>query len=480
MPSVRLQHEALSVGIDVGTTTTQVVFSRLMLHDVARPGQIPRIQVDEKSVVHRGQVHSTPLTAPDEVDAESLATLVRGEYAAAGIDPAAIETGAVIITGETARTRNADAILAALSAAAGDFVVTIAGPNAEAQIAGRGSGVARWSADHYQQVTSIDIGGGTSNAATFKVGRHLSSSAVAVGGRQLELDPSGVVRRIAPPGRSIIEDCRLDLAEGRPATLEQLRAFCDVLADLVVDLATGQEVRIGRGVQLTPPLAGAESSTSVFLTGGIGSCYYDRPPVSTLAEVAQYGDVGPLLADSLHRNTRLQALTVRQPPETLRATVLGAAGQTVTLSGSTIWADRALLPLRNLPVLRPAMPGRGGGPSFGDAVRDAMARWDLDDEAQSAIVVDLPAELGYPALQAVAAEIVAFHDAEHRDRPLVLVLQQDYAQVLGQTVQAARPGLPLLVIDQVGLGEGDFIDIGLPVLDGRAVPLSIKTLVFYD
>jgi ethanolamine utilization protein EutA len=475
-----VQREVLSVGIDVGTTTTQVVFSRLVLHDVARPGQVPRIQVDEKSVVHRGEAHPTPLTAPDVVDADALAVLVREEYDAAGVSPGSIETGAVIITGETARTKNADAILRALSAGAGDFVVTIAGPNAEAQIAGRGSGAARWSADHYEQVTSIDIGGGTSNAAIFKVGRHLCSSGLAVGGRQVEIDATGTVLRLAPPGRTIVEGLGLGLKEGRVATMEELRAFCDVMADLVVDLATGQEVRVGPGLQLTPPLTGADDSSSVFLTGGIGACYYDDLPTSTIAEVARYGDVGPLLADSLHRNARLGRLNVRQPPETLRATVLGAAGQTVTLSGSTIWADRDLLPLRNLPVLRPALPGRGGGLPFAAAVREAMARWDLDEDADVAIVVDLPTEMGYPALQAVAAEIVAFHDEGHRERPLVLVLQQDYAQVLGQTIQGIRPGVPLLVIDQVGLGEGDFIDIGLPVLDGRAVPLSIKTLVFYD
>lgn len=474
-----LQREVLSVGIDVGTTTTQVVFSRLVLHDVARPGQVPRIQVDEKSVVHRGEVHITPLVGPDEVDAEALAALVRREYAAAGVSPDEIETGAVIVTGETARTRNADAILAALSREAGDFVVTIAGPNAEAQIAGRGSGAARWSADHYEQVTSVDIGGGTSNAAIFTMGRHQSSSAAAVGGRQLEIAADGTVVRIAPPGRAIAQHLGLALREGRRASLEDLRRFCDAMADMVVDLVVGRAVDVP-SVQLTPPLRDAGSSTSVFLTGGIGACYYEGPPVGTLAEVARYGDVGPLLADALHRNARLGTLKVREPPETLRATVLGAAGQTVTLSGSTIWVDRDLLPLRNLPVLRPSMPGRGGGPSFTEAVREALARWDLDDGALAAIVVDLPSELGYAGLQAVAGEIVAYHDTALGDRPLVLVLAQDYAQVLGQTLQAARPGLPLIAIDQVGLGEGDFIDIGLPVLDGRAVPLSIKTLVFYD
>lgn len=468
------------MGIDVGTTTTQVVFSELVLHDVARPGQVPRIQVDEKSVLYASEAQPTPLLTPDEVDAAALAKLVRAEYVRAGIDPGQIETGAVIITGEAARTRNADAILTALSGEAGDFVVSVAGPNAEAQIAGRGSGAARWSADRYEQVTTVDIGGGTSNAAVFKVGRHLCSSGLAVGGRQVELDSSGQVMRLPPPGREVAAALGIDLCKGEVATMAQLRRVCDLMADLLVDLVTGHPVSVGKSLQLTPALVGAEGSTSVFLTGGVGSCYYDRLPVETMAEVARFGDVGPLLADALHRNDRLQQLRVRQPPETLRATVLGAAGQTVTLSGSTIWADRELLPLRNLPVLRPAMPGMGGVPQFSDAVRAARSRWDLDDDARAAIVVDLPQGLGFPALSTVAGDIVDYHDATGRDVPLVLVMQQDYAQVLGQSIQAVRPGLPLLVIDQVGLGEGDFIDIGTPMLDGRVVPLSIKTLVFYD
>ena len=474
-----LGRDVLSVGIDVGTTTTQVVFSHLVLRDLARPGQVPRIQVDEKSIVHRGEVHTTPLTRPDEIDADALATLVRADYAAAGVAPEQIETGAVIITGEAARTRNAEAILTALAGQAGDFVVSVAGPNAEAQIAGRGSGVARWSIDSYEQVTSVDIGGGTSNAAVFSLGRHLCSSAIAVGGRQVEVDATGTVRRLPPPGRAIAEAAGLPLREGAVTTLDVLRRFCEHMADLVVDLVEGKAVTVP-GLQLTAPLQGTDRSTSLFLTGGVGACYYARPPAETMADVTVHGDVGPLLADALHHNERLARHVVREPPETLAATVLGAAGQTVTLSGSTIWTDRQLLPLTNLPVLRPAMPGRGGGPSFAEAVRDALARWDLQPDTLAAIVVELPAELGYTGLTEVATEIVGYHDALGEGRPLVLVMAQDYAQVLGQTIQAARPGLPLVVVDQVGLGEGDFIDIGEPVLDGRAVPLSIKTLVFYD
>ncbi len=474
----RASREVLSVGIDVGTTTTQVVFSQLSLQDVARPGQVPRIQVDERSVVFRSDVHRTPLRSPDEVDAAALADLVARDYALAGIDRSAIETGAVIITGETARTSNADAILTALSATAGDFVVTVAGPNAEAQIAGRGSGVARWSADHYSQVTTIDVGGGTSNAAVFSNGRHLSSAALAVGGRLIELDPAGRVVRIAPPGAALIAHLHLGIRHGETASLADLQKFCDAMADLLADLATGREVTVGPGIAITPPLAHTENSTTVFFTGGVGACYYDQAPYAALADIAAYGDVGPLLAAAMRDNARIARLAVRRPPETIRATVLGAAAQTVTLSGSTIWADRDLLPLRNVPVVH---PNREGSSTLTQSIDAALARWDLAPDAVAAIVIDMPTGIGYEHVTAVARDLVAHHARGGGSHlPLVLVMAQDYAQVLGQTIHSLAPGIPLLVIDQVGLGEGDYIDIGLPMLDGRAVPLSIKTLVFYD
>jgi ethanolamine utilization protein EutA len=65
------------------------------------------------------------------------------------------------------------------------------------------------------------------------------------------------------------------------------------------------------------------------------------------------------------------------------------------------------------------------------------------------------------------------------EKPLLIIIERDYAQVVGQTVKGMMPQRPLLVIDQVGLMEGDYIDIGAPLMDGRVVPLSVKTLVFY-
>ena len=132
-----LCHDLLSVGIDVGTTTTQIVFSHLSIQDTARLGQAPRIQVNARSLHYQSPIHFTPLRSETEVDVEALARLVRQEYRAAGVTPEQVETGAVIITGETARAQNADAILQALANLAGEFVVTVAGPNVEAQIAQR-------------------------------------------------------------------------------------------------------------------------------------------------------------------------------------------------------------------------------------------------------------------------------------------------------------------------------------------------------
>jgi ethanolamine utilization protein EutA len=91
-------------------------------------------------------------------------------------------------------------------------------------------------------------------------------------------------------------------------------------------------------------------------SGGIGHYYYAPAPVNTVAEVAIHGDVGPLLADAIRRHPALASYRIVAPAETMRATVLGAGTQTVTLSGSTIWAEREILPLRNAPVVRPEMP----------------------------------------------------------------------------------------------------------------------------
>jgi ethanolamine utilization protein EutA len=476
--------EMVSVGIDVGTTTTQLVFSRLAVSNVSRLGQIPRFQVSGKSVLYESPAYFTPLLSPDVVDVQKLSEIIRSEYQKAGIQPQQVETGAVIITGEIARTQNAEEILKAISSLAGEFVVTVAGPNVESLIAGRGSGAAAYSAENYTTVTNVDIGGGTSNAAVFRGGEHLSSSALAVGGRQIVIEKtSGIVQHIAPPGQLIVKTLGLPIYVGKRVDLEVLQPFCDCMADLVADLIQGVQSDLGRQLQLSPPLTHTAESKVLFISGGVGTYFYQPVEIHSLADVTIHNDVGPLLAQSLRLNPRIRQMRVEKPAQTLRATVLGAATQTITLSGSTIFTDARLLPLRNLPVIRPHFyNGDLQNPhKVAEAVQNAVQRWDLQqNSANFAIALNLPPRLDYTTLQALASGLVQFVSTHNKaDVPLVLITEADYAQVLGQTIRSLNPHIPLISVDQVNLAEGDFIDIGEPILDGRVVPLSVKTLIFY-
>ena len=101
--------ELLSVGIDIGTSTTQLVISRLTLENRANPFSVPRVDIARREVLYRSGIHFTPLQSDTVIDAEGVRNIVAEEYRSSGFDKAAIDTGAVIITGETARKEGLEA-----------------------------------------------------------------------------------------------------------------------------------------------------------------------------------------------------------------------------------------------------------------------------------------------------------------------------------------------------------------------------------
>lgn len=478
------QRHVLSVGVDVGTTTTQVVFSRLGLAAGALPGEIPRVRIGDREVLFESRIVLTPLVDQETVDAPALARFLAEQYELAGVKAADVEAGAVIITGETARKRNADEILSEIAHLAGDFVVTVAGPILESVIAGRGSGVAAYSQKHFTTATAVDVGGGSANLATFKQGKVVRAAAMNVGGRIVQISAlSGEIEYLAPPALAIVRHLDLGWRIGVVPTFEELRVFTDCLADLILELIDGVPSPLGVQLLLTEPGGSSARDSTVFFSGGVGYLYYAGSPVHSVGDVTRYGDVGPLFADALRRHPGIQALTVKEPEETVRATVLGASTHTLGLSGSTIWVDDGVLPLRNLPVVRASVEVGDLTPeSFLEGVDDAARRWGVDpfqDDMAYAIAFDGP--LDFSGLERVAQGFVSLADRRAQARrPLVGVVGRDYAQVIGQFVKASRPDQALVVIDQVGLEEGDYIDIGRPMLDGRVVPLVVKTLVFYE
>ena len=126
-----------SVGIDIGTSTTQLVVSKLTLENRANPFSVPRIAITDREIIYRSRIHFTPLLSETVIDAPGVREIVAEEYRRAGLRREEVQTGAVIITGETARKENAREVLNALSEFAGDFVVATAGPDLESILAGR-------------------------------------------------------------------------------------------------------------------------------------------------------------------------------------------------------------------------------------------------------------------------------------------------------------------------------------------------------
>src|SRR5574339_239178 len=369
--------DLLSVGVDVGTTTTQIIFSRLNLQDVSRPGQIPRINITDRKVIYQSPIVFTPLIDFETIDADRLNEIVRSEYSRAGIDPGGVETGAVIITGETAKKKNADEILRALSGLAGEFVVSVAGPNVESLIAGKGAGAAQYSQTNYAIVTNVDIGGGSANSATFQSGNLVGAAAMNYGGRILEVEhATGRVRHIAEPAKHILNDIGLRLEIGDTPSLDDLRRFTDRMADMTVELIEGTSSPLAQKIYLTPPVGESGKGSVLMFSGGIGHYYYSPIAINAVSDATIHDDVGPLLAESLRKHARLNSYTIVPPSETVRATVLGASTQTVTLSGSTIWAEREILPLKNVPVIRTALAGRDVlVPTFvSRSITDAVSR----------------------------------------------------------------------------------------------------------
>lgn len=464
-----------SVGIDIGTTTTQVVLSRLTLVNVMPGSQVPRIEITNKSVLYMGAVHFTPFLDRQRVDGAGIREIIAKEYREAGVCPADIDTGAVIITGETAKKDNAAEIIHALAEYAGDFVVAAAGPDLESVIAGKGSGAEELSRRLRCRIANVDIGGGTSNIACFDRGRCVGTACVNVGGRLFEVD--ALTRRlsyIAPPAQRVVAVLARQAggqllpaasAAEELAAIRQCLKFMVGCTDKVLfgEALTDEEAALLMTAEL-PRLA----LDGIVFSGGVARYIYQPGQ----REWWVHGDVGPLLAEEFLASRAYRTLPVHRGMETLHATVLGAGAHTVNISGSTITVSKEALPLRNVPAVYPdrrpdgsftwlQAAGNFAGPLYRTVALIVPPLPDTDFSTITALAQTLAAEL-----EAIGG------------KPKVVVAQQDIAKVLGQCLARRIAADELVCLDGIQLGLGDFLDIARPLPHEEAVPVIVKTLVF--
>ncbi|HBV85430.1 MAG TPA: ethanolamine ammonia lyase-activating protein [Desulfosporosinus sp.] len=473
-----------SVGIDIGTTTTQLVISQLTIENTASGSLVPRVEITQKEVIHRSQIYFTPLLDRDLINAVAVSKILESEYQAAGLTSEMIDTGAVIITGETAKKENAKAIIDALAGFAGDFVVATAGANLEAIYAGKGSGAALYSAQRHQVVVNIDVGGGTSNYATFHEGKAVDSSCINVGGHLIEFDRQGDrITYISEPAKIALQITGERLQVGERVTLPQLRPIVKAMAGSVVDLLkTSNPSGLTKELLMTPPLQFSHPIGKVMISGGVADYVYAEKGPSTMSEVTAFGDFGPLLGWELKVSLEEAGFILEKPKETVRATVIGTGTQSVNLSGSTIHLQENTLPLRNIMVLSPFQSMIPETPQrIAEVIKNEILRLQVDHlEGVVAIALKGPRTMSFADISHLAKGVLlGLEEYLCNNKPLILVVEADCGKVLGQCINASanRP-LEMVCIDQLEVENCDYIDIGKPLMGGRVVPVVLKTLVF--
>ncbi len=446
-----MDESLLSLGVDVGTTTTQFLLSRLGVENRASAFAVPELAITRRKVLHKSPVHFTPLTG-DLVDGGAIAALLDGFYAQTGVDRSQVDTGAIIITGETSRRENARRVLASLSAHAGQFVVATAGPDLESVLAARGAGAVEYSRERGCRVLHMDIGGGTTNLALAEDGKILATACMNVGGRLVKLDAGGRLTYVSPVLAG------MGLAVGQVLTQNAAWNLARQLGSLL-EMAAGLREKDGAFARFTTegtrPIVDCAGAVLSF-SGGVADCIRRREP--WLA----YGDLGPLLGQAI-RDSALCAGEYRLPADAIRATVIGAGCHSTQLSGSTVFCRGVDLPLQNLPVA--AVPGTP------DAEKMARALEGLEQWGFLALPDLAPGT--YRQVGDLADQIARAVGS----RPCYVVLRADMAQALG-TALALRlpPQVPCLCLDRLQLGENCYLDVGSPL--GPAFPVVIKTLVF--
>lgn len=472
----------LSVGIDVGTSTTQVVFSKLQMDNAGGYFSVPRVAIVDKEVVYKSEVYMTPLKTDVLIDTDALRDIVAAEFRKAGYRPEDTDSGAVIITGESARKENSDAVLKSLSDFAGDFVVSAAGPDMESLIAGKGSGAWQYSMDHHCRVANLDIGGGTTNVVLFEDGETLARGCLDIGGRLICMNPQGIITKVSPAAAVMAQAAGVSVSVGDRCDELKLTAVTRQMAaalNAYLGVGTKDIDAILRQIK-TPGSSDfpvPEKVQAVFFSGGVADLIYHES-----ADTWAYGDIGVLLGRAIRESRLFTDFQKMEPGETIRATVVGAGTYTTTISGSTITYSDDIFPLKNIPVIK--LDEELQEACFAGETEPVIRRiqWVLGQNDEEHFILAMPGKRnpGYMEMKRAAASIRQIMDrVQQPGEPILLVIESDIAKAMGQMIRQ-QPDLKrqVVAIDSIHVEDGEYVDMGKPMMNGMVIPVVVKTLIF--
>ena len=476
--------QILSAGIDIGTTTTQLIFSRLTIQNTAGFGRIPQTEITEKQIFYRSPIYFTPLLDEDTMDGPAIRAILEKEYHSAGICPSEVSTGAVIITGESVKKQNARQVADAISSIAGSFVVSSAGPDLESILAGKGSGAAALSRETGKVVANLDIGGGTTNICLFDNGEVVDSACLDIGGRMIQFE-NGIITAMTEKCRELLERHLLDCHVGAPASLSLLHPVCRLLADLCVSSvntsASGSSFYLPdlTLMQTNHLLSGHVLPELFTFSGGVAACMEEN---ALSADWSRYGDIGPLLAFALKQQPFFQNGNIKKAQETMRATVIGAGNYSTAISGSTISYTDTDFPVRNLPIGKITLQSPDDLAFMEMRLQRVLTTLMSETDGRMAVAFQ-----GIPCPSFLQIQEMAQHIMNQYESccpvccDIILITEADIGKALGQALRHInKQNHRLICLDHIRCDSGDYIDLGKPVANGTVIPVIVKTMIFQN
>lgn len=504
-----MSQSILSVGIDIGTTTTHMVLSRLSIDTISIFNRLPENSIAAREIVYQSPITFTPIVYEGEnrlIDFEKISLVLEDFYKQAKIDKNEIESGALIVTGDSARTDNAQKVAQALAQAAGNFVVETAGPKLEGILAARGSGAVEESYRTGKTICNVDIGGGTTNLAFIEKGRIVETACLNLGGRLIQVEECQPdlfnaeqfkTVQCNRSGRMLLQS--LGLSASAPLSKTDLSKLASKAAALIaeycrISIKSGEETSLLESLSETdvPSLAWLEKVDEYWFTGGVGTLMKSQERKDTKSEKSSevpFGDLGQMLARALL--DLLDRKRARFDASGIYATVIGAGLHTMQVSGSTIGiqSSQSILPLRNVRILKISAEQKYKGYLTAQVTKQLNFLDQLDGSEPLALYInDLGRDdISYRGIKNLAAEISNLLERLPKvavKNALVIVLKEDIAMSLSQILKGMLRDKIILTIDGIDAQNGDFMDLGKTLgsaIDPNCLSIGvvIKTLLFY-
>ncbi|MEK6602086.1 MAG: ethanolamine ammonia-lyase reactivating factor EutA [Candidatus Binatota bacterium] len=466
-----------SVGIDIGSSTSHLVFSQLTLR---REGASlsGKFKVTERKVLFRSNIMLTPYLSGTLIDIEKVKRFIEEAYKEAGLAPEDIDTGAVIITGEALKKENAQPIVEYFARYSGKFICAAAGHNHEAMLAAYGCGAVDLSKAEHTTVLNVDMGGGTTKFSLVENGVVTQTAAISVGARLIAFDDANVVTRIEDAGKTLMNELGYAVELGKKIINKQKEEFAALMAKILFELIEREPFSpLAKQLLVTAPFQnyrGLNQIDTIVFSGGVSEHVYDRDRTS-------YGDVGPILGKDVRDYLKKlpDKNLLREPIEGIRATVIGAGEYTVQASGNTSYiSDPGVLPVFGLKVVRASL--KQGRPVL-EALKQSLAKFDLTSWTSGlALSLSLDGQLDYKTIRGVADGIAAVCKSPDKGKsPLYLALDLDVAKSLGAILkEELKLDREVIAIDGIEVGDLDYIDIGEPMGITEVIPVTVKSLMF--